>query len=103
MPKLVEAYGDIYQVRPARQRKTLSTFKATFMGTGASGRHKMVCQRPFDHVQDPKLIGGTELETIWDGHGHHGNYFKLLGDTIFCPLVRGTTGWASRMVDVIYA
>ena len=70
MPKLVEAYGNVAKVRPARQRKTLSTFKASFVGTGPSDHHKMVCQRPFAHVQDPKLTGGTELETIWNGHGH---------------------------------
>jgi hypothetical protein len=103
MPKLVKHFATIADVRPSRQRKTLATFKATYMGTGSQARHKMTCARPFDHIKSPSLEGGNELQTIWNGYGDYGDYLTLLADTVFCPLVRGTTGWASRTVDSIYA
>ncbi|KAG8956524.1 hypothetical protein FRC04_000002 [Tulasnella sp. 424] len=105
-PKLFEAFGEMSKVKPARDRSVLVTFKGTRWGTGFLNRVKLMCQR----VQDDKIADipnrtfntKTPLHTLWGTTGDY-TYTGLLNDTIFCPQPAGTTGWATRLVDSIYA
>lgn len=105
-PKLYEAFGDMSKVKPVRDRSVLATFKGTPWGTGFLNRVKLMCHRvPDDKLADiPNRIfqTKTQLYTLWDTTGNY-TYMELLNDTIFCPQPAGTTGWATRLVDSIYA
>lgn len=65
---------------------------------------KLTCQRKVETLGDGemKLVTEHELKTLWDTRGDY-EYVDLLGDTIFCPQPAGTTGWATRLVDSLYA
>ncbi|ORY27093.1 hypothetical protein BCR39DRAFT_578143 [Naematelia encephala] len=100
--KLRETFGDMSRVRPSRQRSVLATFKGRLNGAGSSVREKVMCERPYKHIE-PKLVGANSLSVYWDRMKPGADYLETIGDTVFCPLPRGTTGWATRTIDVIYA
>ncbi|WVR09270.1 hypothetical protein IAU60_006335 [Kwoniella sp. DSM 27419] len=98
--KLRERFGDLHRVKPCRQRSILVAFKGSQTGAGATLRHKVVCDRPYKHTAS-NLVEGNLLQRYWNEL--KGDYLETIGDTVFCPLPRGTTGWATRTIDVIYA
>jgi hypothetical protein len=86
--KLVESFGDIENVRPARERPQLINWSGTFWGTGKSERLRLVCGR-----------GGVVDEEILPGHGPQSffpsswdNYLVNLNNARFCPQPRGVAG-----------
>ena len=50
-----------------------------------------------------RLLGGEAMNSVWGSLGGHEDCVSMLNDVVFCPLVKGTTGWATRTSDVIYA
>jgi hypothetical protein len=78
------------------------TFNGSPNGAGASVRDKVQCQRPYKDI-DSKLFGGNLMQRYLGSLKPGANYTETIGDSIFCPLPRGTTGWATRTSDVIYA
>jgi hypothetical protein len=76
-------------VKPVRHRKVLTTFSGSIWGTGAHVRTKVICDRP---VKPRNLIGGERLEILWQSKGNYKDYLDLLNETVFCPLIKGTTG-----------
>jgi hypothetical protein len=50
-----------------------------------------------------RLTGGDRLQRYWNEFKPGGDYLETIGDTIFCPVPAGTTGWATRTIDVVYA
>ncbi|KAK8844534.1 hypothetical protein IAR55_006381 [Kwoniella newhampshirensis] len=101
--KLRERFGDLADVRPCRQRSILVAFKGSLAGAGTSLRQKVACERPFTHIAEPQLVGGTTMRRYWNEMKPGADYMETIGDTVFCPVPRGTTGWATRTIDVIYA
>nr|XP_031859815.1 uncharacterized protein CI109_004663 [Kwoniella shandongensis]KAA5526887.1 hypothetical protein CI109_004663 [Kwoniella shandongensis] len=101
--KLREKYGDLSHVRPCRQRSILVAFKGSVAGAGTSLRQKITCDRPFKDVSEPRLVGGNTMRRYWNEMKPGADYLETIGDTVFCPVPRGTTGWATRTIDVIYA
>lgn len=100
--KLRETFGDIAKVKPARQRSTLLTFKGAPNGAGSSVRQKLACDRPFRQIHG-NLYGGNNKQRYLGELKPGADYMETIGDAIFCPIPRGTTGWATRTPDVIYA
>lgn len=99
--KLRERFGDLARVLPSRKRSILVAFKGSFNGAGSGLRHKVMCNRV-----DPKpsrLTGAHRLHRYWNEFKPGGDYLETIADTIFCPVPAGTTGWATRTIDVIYA
>ena len=99
--QLREAYGDMSKVKPIRERSGLVAFKGRTYQIygGSSQREKVICDRV---VQPGRLEGGDKLERWWQRYKQGHDYVSTINETIFCPLPRGTTGWATRMNDVIY-
>lgn len=101
--QLREAFGDVANVKPVRQRAALGTFKGRYAAhgiwAGAVVRQKFLCTRP---MTPGNLIDGEKLDNYWHKLQPGGDYLSTINDTIFCPLPRGTTGWATRTADVIY-
>ena len=95
------SFGDISKVKPIRQRSVLTTFKGRTNGMhgGAIVRQKLTCERP---MLPGRLEGGDQLERWWQKLRPNNNYIQTINETVFCPLPRGTTGWATRTIDVIY-
>jgi hypothetical protein len=84
-------------------------FKGAPNGAGTSLRAKIACERPYADIHD-KLAGGNELQRYWNmyhpdttGLPDADAYIATIGDTIFCPVPRGTAGWSPRITDTIYA
>lgn len=111
--ELRKEFGNIADVKPARMRTTFVTFKGSPNGAGSSVRQKLVCDRPYKKIRG-KLTGANDLVSYWgklkpasrgasDASKPAKQYMDTIGDAIFCPLPRGTTGWATRTTDVIYA
>ncbi|KLT45199.1 hypothetical protein CC85DRAFT_282690 [Cutaneotrichosporon oleaginosum] len=112
---LRETFGDMLNVMPARLRSTLVHFKGSPNGAGASVRNKLVCERPWrKDTRGMKLKGAEKLKTYWGSlrpslvrpasePNPAKDYMETIGDSIFCPVPRGTTGWATRTIDVVYA
>lgn len=105
--KLRERFGKISDVTPSRLRSILTTFKGSPNGAGTSVRQKLQCDRPYKGIRG-NLEGGNDLDVFWGRmklypDGVEADYMDTIGDTVFCPLPRGTTGWATRTIDVIYA
>jgi hypothetical protein len=100
--KLREAFGNVANVKPATQRSTLVTFKGSPNGAGSSVRQKLACERPYTEIQG-KLTGGNLKQRYWGTLKPGADYLETIGDSVFCPIPRGTTGWATRTSDVIYA
>ncbi|GMK55282.1 hypothetical protein CspeluHIS016_0203380 [Cutaneotrichosporon spelunceum] len=113
--RLRERFGVMLNVIPSRLRTTLVHFKGSPNGAGASVRNKLVCERIWrKDIRRIKLTGAEKLKTHWGSlkpslvrpasePNPAKDYMDTLGDTIFCPVPRGTTGWATRTIDVIYA
>ncbi len=78
-PYLLEAFSDISNVKPTRDRKRLVTFKGSGWGTGRITRFRLTC---------PSRDGPEE--TLWDWNWQQ--YMEVLNDSKFCALPRGTTG-----------
>jgi hypothetical protein len=99
--KLREGFGDIAKVKPIRQRSVLTTFKGRTFGIHAGQviRQKLACERP---MAPGRLEGGDKLEVWWQQLKPKHDYMQTINETVFCPLPRGTTGWATRTTDVIY-
>jgi len=95
-------FGSLANVKPSRQRSILVTFKGKPNGAGASVRDKVQCERPYKDIHG-KLFGANLKDRYWGQLKPGADYMETIGDTIFCPLPRGTTGWATRTSDVIYA
>lgn len=111
--ELRTTFGNLADVKPARMRSTLVTFKGSPNGAGSSVRQKLVCDRPYKKARG-KLTGANDLPSYWGQLKPSSRptaapsspsklYMDTIGDAIFCPLPRGTTGWATRTSDVIYA
>ncbi|TXT08894.1 hypothetical protein VHUM_03022 [Vanrija humicola] len=105
--KLRERFGQVSSVTPSRLRSVLTTFKGSPNGAGTSVRQKLQCDRPYKKIRG-NLEGGNDLDVFWGRmklypDGSEADYMDTIGDTVFCPLPRGTTGWATRTIDVIYA
>lgn len=95
-------FSSIAHVPPSRARSILVTFKGSPNGAGSSLRQKLSCPRSYA-AAPTNLVGGHALTTFWDQLKPGADYLDTMADTIFCPLPRGTTGWATRMSDAIYA
>ncbi|KZO99765.1 glycosyltransferase family 47 protein [Calocera viscosa TUFC12733] len=105
-PQLYAAFQNMANVRPARQRALLATFKGSYWGTGANTRRKLNCElrmRTLENREQLKLQSPHKLNAIWGSLGHYESYPAILNDTIFCPLPEGVSGWATRLADAIYA
>ncbi|KAF8338835.1 uncharacterized protein EI90DRAFT_2908502 [Cantharellus anzutake] len=102
---LLAAFSDIANVRPARDRRVLVTFAGTGWGTGYINRVRLACGREgWKSGETEKRLypNGPKLRSIFGSTGDYG-YTGILNDTIFCPQPAGTTGWATRLVDSVYA
>lgn len=93
--ELWQSFEDMSNVRPARDRAVLATFKGTPWGTGSLNRARLQCSR---HEKWRTVIPGGRLHsdgpvltTLWGVMGDY-DYMGLLNDTIFCPQPAGTTG-----------
>jgi hypothetical protein len=100
--ELRSTFSDLARVKPSRQRSVLVGFKGSLAGAGASVRQKITCNRHYRDIKG-KLIGGELLARHWNEMKPGSNYVQTIGDTVFCPVPKGTTGWATRTIDVIYA
>jgi len=82
-------------VKPARDRPVLATFKGTPWGTGFLNRARLQCDRGVKWqgtVPEGRLHpDGPVLTTLWGSLGDY-DYMGLLNNTIFCPQPAGTTG-----------
>lgn len=97
---LYESFQDVSKIKPARRRSVLVTFKGrTNIWAGSIVRNKLACDRP---LSPGKLTGGDKLEVYWQTYKPWHNYIQMVNETIFCVLPRGTTGWATRTIDVAY-
>ncbi|KAF8309132.1 NAD(P)-binding protein [Clavulina sp. PMI_390] len=108
-PKLLNHFSSASSVKPARVRHVLATFSGSLWGTGRLNRERLICPRSGWHSGEQptrRLQGleqqGPDLTTIWGGLGGY-DYMGILNNTIFCPQPAGTTGWATRLVDSIFA
>ncbi|KAG9010852.1 hypothetical protein FRB90_007583 [Tulasnella sp. 427] len=105
-PKLYEAFENMSKVKPARERSILAAFGGTLWGTGFIDRCKLICRRVDDNkltdIPNRVLRTKTTLGTLWQTLGNH-TYVGALNDTIFCPQPAGTTDWATRLEDSLYA
>ncbi|KAF8342878.1 uncharacterized protein EI90DRAFT_3030555 [Cantharellus anzutake] len=104
-PKLLRNFLDIANVRPARDRRVLVTFSGSLWGTGFVNRVRLECRREgWRSGETEKRLhpNGPKLRSIFGNTGSY-DYMGILNDTIFCPQPAGTTGWATRLVDSIYA
>jgi len=99
--QLRDRFGRIESVLPSRQRSTLVAFKGSFNGAGTALRRKLACDRFI--TAEPRLKGAERLGRYWNEFKPGSNYLETIGDTIFCPVPGGTTGWATRTIDVVYA
>lgn len=84
-------YGDMRKVKPSRQRSILVSFKGSLNGAGSSVRQKITCERPYRGIKG-KLSGADGLDRYWNAMKPGADYLETIGDTVFCPLPRGTTG-----------
>ncbi|KAF8307213.1 hypothetical protein DL93DRAFT_2232275 [Clavulina sp. PMI_390] len=107
--KLLNGFALISSVKPARERHILATFKGTLWGTGRLDRQRLMCNRAgWSPGERParRLKGleeeGPDLMALW-GHTGEFDYMGILNHTIFCPQPAGTTGWATRLADSIFA
>lgn len=99
--KLRERFGRLESILPSRKRSTLVAFKGSYNGAGTALRRKLACHRA--PTIEPRLKGGDRLGRYWNEFKPGSDYLDTIGDTIFCPVPGGTTGWATRTMDVIYA
>jgi hypothetical protein len=99
--KLRERFGDLSRVLPSRKRSILVAFKGSFNGAGSGLRHKVMCDRA--EPKSSRLTGAERLQRYWGVLKPGTDYLETIGNTIFCPVPAGTTGWATRTIDVIYA
>ncbi|KAL1407751.1 hypothetical protein Q8F55_007185 [Vanrija albida] len=93
------AFSDVAKVKPARQRAVLATFKGRNLLAGSVLRQKLQCKRKFG---PGALEGADALETWWGELRPGSDYLQTINETVFCPVPRGTTGWATRTIDVVY-
>lgn len=96
-PRLYAAFDDISKVRPIRERRVFSSFKAGFWGTGITTRQKVVCRRTpgvqaLAKLPNIKFKSSQTLTTIYGSYGKYRSYTDVIGDSIFCPQPPGTTG-----------
>lgn len=99
--RLRERFGRLDSVLPSRKRSTLVAFKGSFNGAGTTLRRKLTCNRSI--LPNSRLTGADHLGRYWNEFKPGADYLDTIGDTIFCPVPGGTTGWATRTIDVIYA
>lgn len=64
-------------------------------------RRKLSCNRV--PTTQPRLKGAESLGRYWQEFKPGADYLQTISDTIFCPVPAGTTGWATRTIDVVYA
>jgi hypothetical protein len=102
---LKEAYSNLHNVKPARERSGLVGFKgrAKQIIGGAGQREKVMCSRSPRKEIEVRLTGADKLDSYWQRFKPDYTYVQTINETIFCPLPRGTTGWATRMNDVVYS
>ncbi|KAF8307625.1 hypothetical protein DL93DRAFT_2171636 [Clavulina sp. PMI_390] len=108
-PRLLNHFSSISSIKPARKRPVLTTFSGTHWGTGRLNRQRLTCSRVGWHSEERstrRLRGlgeeGPELTAVWSGTGGY-DYMGILNNTIFCPQPAGTTGWATRLADSVFA
>ncbi|KAG8844514.1 hypothetical protein FRB96_003016 [Tulasnella sp. 330] len=105
--QLFEAFGNISNVRPSRDRRVLVTFKGNLWGTGSIMRQKIMCERiderGITNLPGRRLITTHPVSAVWDNYGERPSYAAMLNDTIFCVHAMGIAGWAPRLIDAIYA
>ncbi len=92
--KLFEAFPDVSNVRPARDRRVLVSFSGSTWGTGLINRERLQCRRDgwsSDETRRKLHPDGPPLKVIY-GNPENQDYMGLLNDTIFCPQPAGTTG-----------
>lgn len=106
---LRKMFSSIAHVKPARKRSTLVFFKGAPNGAGTSIRTKVACERPYKDIKG-RLTGANEKARYWNkyrpdtaGMSNEAAYLSTIGDTIFCPVPRGTAGWSPRITDTLYA
>ncbi|KAG8863958.1 hypothetical protein FRB96_006831 [Tulasnella sp. 330] len=106
-PQLFELFGNISDVRPARDRRVLVTFKGNTWGTGAVVRKKIMCSRinegGITNLPGRRLITTHPIAAVWGNYGGRPSYLAMLNDTIFCVHAIGVAGWAPRLTDALYA
>jgi hypothetical protein len=82
-------------VKPILKRKSFAFFYGSIWGTGWLTRKVLI---------ESDNIFIQQKENVYLGRFfNNSDYMTTIANTKFCMLVRGTTGYASRMVDVIYA
>ena len=109
---LVEAFGDVHNVKPARDRRNLVTWSGTYWGTGKSVRLRLTCER--GGAGKKELVRGKGPQSNW----YSWHYMADLSNARFCPQPSGIagqsdhnvsraktdcTGWSPRVSDAIYA
>lgn len=95
-PKLFEAFGNMLDVRPARDRRVLVTFKGNPWGTGTIQRQKIMCnridERGITDLPGRRLITTYPISALWGTYGKQPSYIAMLNDTIFCVHAVGVAG-----------
>ncbi|KAG8862715.1 hypothetical protein FRB96_000725 [Tulasnella sp. 330] len=106
-PQMFEAFGKMSDVRPARDRRALVTFKGNFWGTGKILRQRIMCNRLDEQgitdLPGRRLITTHPVSAVWGSYGGRPSYAAMLNDSIFCVHAIGVAGWAPRLIDAIYA
>ncbi len=93
--KLLIAFSDVENVKPILERKAFMFFSGTLHGTGWQARIKMVNGlNLFPKMKDDILMAKFYQST---------DYMTTLNNTRFGALIRGTTGYAYRIIDTIYS
>jgi nucleoside-diphosphate-sugar epimerase len=92
-PLLLETFKNVSFVRRASDREFLLYFGGSAdHRTGSAIRNAFLAGNLFPR-------SNIEISTAQDNN----KYMQQLNDSIFCPHIFGTTGWATRLSDTIYA
>ena len=93
-PLLLQTFGNPDIIQKASKRTYLVFFKGGVDDkTGSAARLAFLSKTLFPGGRIPER---GEVANQQD-------YLRTLNDSIFCPHIFGTTGWATRLVDSIYA
>lgn len=98
--ELRATFDDLNTVIPSSRRKNLVFFQGAIHGYGRYLR---------DQVDNKDLFPHTWMNRTFIRSGLHSDgvsplsYMRMLKNSQFCLLLRGTTGWTFRTSDVIYS
>ena len=92
-PLLLANFRDASLVKLASEREFLVYFSGSAdVRTGSAARSAILSGTLFPNSK-------VKLESVQN----HDEYMRVLNESIFCPHVFGTTGWATCLSDAIYA